>query len=306
MRSKLILATRGSPLALVQANFVKSEVMARWPGLEVTLLPIKTTGDRILDKPLRSEGGKGLFVKEIEEALKKGEADFAVHSVKDMPSILPEGLKLGVVLKREDPADVLVSEKFLSLAALPKGARVGTASLRRKIQLLKLRPDLSVLDLRGNVETRIKRMREGRFEAVVLALAGLKRLGRERDAREVLPFVAAPGQGALGLEYSASDVELEKLLAVLNDPETETCIKAERIIQKNLEGSCELPLGAHGVLEEGKLRLKAFLSDAEGQLYLEDEVVGDPTLSQDLGEKLSEILLARGGRTILEDVRKKR
>jgi len=303
MRSKLILATRGSPLALAQAELVKNEMERQWSGLGVELLKIKTSGDLILDRPLRTVGGKGLFVKEIEEALLQGMADFAVHSMKDIPSELPEGLKIGVILKREDPADVLLSQKHASLSQLPRGAIVGTSSLRRKIQLQLLRPDLKVKDLRGNVDTRIRKMREGQFDAVILALAGLRRLGKGSEAGERLPFICAPGQGAIGIEFKKDDVELEKLLSVLHDELTAQCVKAERIILRNLEGGCELPVGAQAGLADEKLHLKAFIANPDGTKFIEDEVAGDLELAEDLGEKLTEILMKKGAGEILEEIR---
>ncbi|MFO1518968.1 MAG: hydroxymethylbilane synthase [bacterium] len=304
MRSPLILATRASALALVQANLVKSQLESRWPGLDVRLQKITTSGDAILDRPLRSVGGKGLFVKEIEEALLQKRADFAVHSMKDVPADLPEGLKIGVLLKREDSADVLLSRKYASLKTLPAGAVVGTTSLRRKIQLLKLRPDLKVQDLRGNVDTRIRKMEEGAYDAIILAWAGLKRLGRDCEVTEVLPFIGAPGQGAIGIEYRAEDAELENFLKVLHDEETARRVLAERIILKNLEGGCELPLGAQAFYEEGKLHLKAFLANPSGTVFLEDEVSGDPALAEELGEKLTQLLMAGGAEKVLEEIRK--
>jgi hydroxymethylbilane synthase len=304
VRSKLTLATRGSPLALAQANLVKEGLEAHWSALTVEIRTIKTSGDAILDRPLRTVGGKGLFVKEIEEALIQGKADFAVHSMKDVPSILPEGLKIGVLLEREDPSDVLISEKWNSLSELPPAATVGTGSLRRKVQLQRIRPDLQVRDLRGNVETRIRKMKEGAYDAVILALAGLKRLGRASEVTERLAFICAPGQGAIGLEYREADPDIEKLLKVLHDPLTDSCVQAERVILRNLEGGCELPLGAYAWLKEGKLHLKAFISSPGGEKYLEDEVAGDPALAVDLGEKLSEFLFQRGAREILEEIRR--
>jgi len=304
MRSKFILATRGSPLALAQANLVKGEIERRSPGVVIEILKIKTSGDLILDRPLRTVGGKGLFVKEIEEALLAKKADFAVHSMKDVPSEIPKGLKIGVILKREDPADVLLSKKHSSLCQLPQGAIVGTSSLRRKLQLERLRPDLKVQDLRGNVDTRIKKMNEGLYDAVILAFAGLKRLGRELEAKEKLPFIGAPGQGAIGIEYREEDVELIRILQPLNDDLTARCVQAERVILKNLEGGCELPLGAEASLVKGRLCLKAFLSDPEGTQFLEDEVEGDPGEACALGESLTEKLMRRGANKILEEIRK--
>jgi hydroxymethylbilane synthase len=300
----LVLATRGSQLALTQAHLVANELKRHAPGIIVELLTIKTSGDQILDRPLRTVGGKGLFVKEIEEALLAGSADFAVHSMKDVPSEIPRGLKIGVILKREDPADVFLSKKYSTLAELPSGAVIGTSSLRRKLQLERLRSDLKVEDLRGNVDTRIKKMNEGRYDAIILALAGLKRLGREAEAKEKLPFISAPGQGAIGIEYRESDAELEKILQTLHDDLTARCVRAERVILKNLEGGCELPVGAEARVVEGQVQLKAFIADPEGKTFIEDEVFGDSRSPEDLGERLTELLMKKGAERILSEIRK--
>jgi hydroxymethylbilane synthase len=304
MRSKLILATRGSPLALAQANLVKGEIGRHHPGVTVEIMKIKTSGDQILDRPLRTVGGKGLFVKEIEEALLAGAADFAVHSMKDVPSEIPQGLKIGVILKREDPADVLLSKKYKTLDELPSGAIIGTSSLRRKLQLERLRPDLKIHDLRGNVDTRIKKMNEGFYDAIILALAGLMRLGRGSEANGKLPFIAAPGQGAIGLEYRDDDTDLERLLKILHDDGTALAVNAERVILKHLEGGCELPVGAEANIEGGKMRLRAFLANPTGTPFLEGEVEGIPEEATALGERLTENLMKRGASRILEEIRK--
>jgi hydroxymethylbilane synthase len=303
VRSKLILATRGSPLALAQANLVKGELEKHWSGLVVELLKIKTSGDLILDRPLRTVGGKGLFVKEIEEALQKKKADIAVHSMKDVPALLPEGLKVGVILKREDPSDVLISRDSKKMSELKAKSVIGTSSLRRKIQLERMRSDLVVKDLRGNVETRLRKLKNKEYDAIILALAGLKRLGLESEVSEVLPFICAPGQGAIGIEYPEGDLELEKLLKVLHDDLTEACVKAERVVLKRLEGGCELPLGAQATLISDKLHLKAFIATPDGKKFIQDEVAGDLALAEDLGEKLCEILMSRGAGEIVEEIK---
>ncbi len=304
MKNKVTIATRASSLALVQAEIVKDLLVTRWPGLQVELLKLTTEGDRILDRPLRNEGGKGLFVKEIEEALLDGRADLAVHSMKDVPGELPEGLCIPVILKREEARDAFVSEKYENLAQLPPQAKVGTTSLRRKLQVLKLRPDLQILDLRGNVDTRLKKLQAGDYDAILLACAGLNRLGLASHIKEKLPFIPAPGQGAIGIECRLKDEEVLQLIQDFNDEESYACVQAERVVLKRLEGGCELPLGAHAQFESGKLRLKAFVAEPNGNKYLEDEVVGDPILALDLGEKLSQILLDQGALDILKSVRK--
>jgi len=304
VRTKITIATRASALALVQANLVKGLLENRWPGLQVDLLKLTTQGDQILDRPLRMVGGKGLFVKEIEEALLDGRADLAVHSMKDMPGELPEGLALPVCLEREDARDALVSERYSSLEALPPKAKLGTTSLRRKLQVLALRPELEVLDLRGNVDTRLKKLKSGEYDAIILACAGLKRLGLTENIRQALPFIGAPGQGAIGIECRTADSEILPLLEPLNHEPTRICVQAERVVLRRLEGGCELPLGAWARLENAKLHLKAFVADPSGKKYLEDEVAGDPILAEDLGEKLSQILLDQGAAAILKSVRK--
>jgi len=302
VQSKITIATRTSLLALAQAELVKSLLQAQWPGLVIELLKIKTSGDQILDKPLREVGGKGLFVKEIEEALLAKKADFAVHSMKDVPAHLPEELEIPVLLKRENPCDVLVSEKYDSLEALPSKAKVGTASLRRKIQLLKKRPDLEVLDLRGNVDTRLQKLQKGAYDAIILARAGLKRLKLLHFVKQNLPFICAPGQGAIGIECRKEDEENKKLIFPFQDKITFACVLAERIILKRLEGACELPLGAEARFENDKLHLRAFVANLSGAAYLEEEVAGDIILASDLGEKLSDLLLAQGAAEILRSI----
>lgn len=305
MQTKIIIATRASPLALVQANQVKSLLEERWPGLIVELLKLTTLGDKILDKALREIGGKGLFVKEIEEALLNREADLAVHSMKDVPADLPEGLMIPVILKREDPRDALVSEKYATLQDLPPKSIVGTTSLRRKLQLLKLRPDLKVVDLRGNVDTRLRKLKEGEYDAIILATAGLNRLGISSVIREKLSFICAPGQGAVGIQCRSNDEEILKLIAPFNDEESSLCLKAERVVLKRLEGGCELPVGAYAHYENQKIRLQGFVADPQGKKYLQEEVVGAAVLATELGEKLSEILLAQGAAEIINEIRKK-
>lgn len=303
MWNKITIATRSSNLALMQAKLVKGLLEKRWPGLQVDLLSLKTQGDKILDKPLRKVGGKGLFVKEIEEALIDKRADIAVHSMKDVPAVLPEELEIPVLLKREDPRDALISERYSTLESLPPHAKVGTASLRRKIQLLKIKPDLQVIDLRGNVDTRLKKLQDEDYDAIILAMAGLKRLGIGAKNMIPLPFTSAPGQGAIGIECRKEDEEILKLLAPLNDSETQVCVQAERVVLKRLEGGCELPLGAHAQFIDKKIKLKGFVADPSGKKYIEDEVTGDAVLALDLGEKLSQILIDQGAAEILKLIR---
>lgn len=286
MRTSFILATRASALALYQANLVKTLLEKKHAGLTIELLPIKTSGDLILDRPLREVGGKALFLKEIEEALLQNKADFAVHSMKDVPAFFPEGLKLGVILEREDASDILISSQGFDLSQIPLNAKVGTSSLRRKIQLLKQRPDLQVLELRGNVDTRLRKLKEGFYDAIILAYAGVKRLNLLQNiAYQKLNFVASPGQGAIGIEYRESDLDLEKILKSLDHPPTHQMVNIERLFLKHFEASCEVPIGAQCsfIKEQNRFQLRAFLSDNEAEKYLESEREG----SSDQLEKMA-------------------
>lgn len=283
---------------------VKDKLESRWPGLQVDLLKMVTQGDQIADKPLRTVGGKGLFVKEIEEALLQKKADIAVHSMKDVPFLLPDSLKIGVILEREDPADVLLTNTGAALSELSPRSVVGTSSLRRQLQILGCRSDLEVKILRGNVDTRLRKLRQGEYDAIILALAGLRRLGLHHQLKfETLPFVCAPGQGAIGIEYRAEQTELDHILKFLHHEPTSVCIRAERMILKNLEGGCELPLGAQATIQQDKILLKAFLANPTGSILLEDELEGEGTEPEMLGEKLSQKLFQKGAEKILEEIR---
>jgi hydroxymethylbilane synthase len=270
---KVSIATRGSRLALWQAGYIKAALQNRYSDLSVDLITVKTKGDIILDVPLAKIGGKGLFVKEIEEILLDGRADFAVHSMKDLPMVLPDGLLLGVIPERECPADFLLSCNYASLDVLPTFARIGTSSLRRTAQLLALRPDFQILSLRGNIETRLRKLNDGLFDAIVLAGAGLKRLGLSAPFQNELSFqsfLPAPGQGALGLEYSDKRRDLSELLGFLDHYPTRLCIKAERSFSATLGGSCQTPIGALALLGQNKdagdlLTLYGLVSDLTGK-----------------------------------------
>lgn len=264
---KLVYATRKSALALAQCRAFVAAVRAANPGLEVEEKQITTSGDRIQDRPLAEVGGKGLFVKEIEEALLDGSADFAVHSIKDVPAVLPNGLHIACIPKREDPRDVLVSPKYGTLDALPEGATVGTSSLRRSVSLLSYRRDLKIVPLRGNVDTRLRKVDAGEADAIVLARAGLVRLGLEKRATSVLePDVSLPavGQGALGIEARIGDANVAGVLAKLHDRETATCVAAERGVMAALEGDCKTPLAAHARKIGSELDLAAFIAEPDG------------------------------------------
>ncbi len=298
----LTIATRGSQLALWQARHVRDCLLALEPGLCVELSVIRTKGDKIQDVPLSQVGGKGLFVKEIEEALLDGRADLAVHSIKDVPMILPEGLVLGAVPPRELCTDCLASELYPDLASLPEGAVVGTSSLRRQAQLLALRPDLRVVSLRGNVDTRLRRMKDGQFAAVLLASAGLRRLGlsathlHELDPRD---FVPAVGQGALGIECRADDGEVLSLVRRLEDPAARVCVEAERAFLRGLDGGCQVPIGAHAELSGESVTLDGLVADTDGSLVIRRRKTAAAAGASELGESLAEELKAAGAAAIL-------
>ncbi len=306
---KLTIATRGSKLALWQAQHIQSLIEAHL-GIPVSLLVLKTRGDIILDVPLSQIGGKGLFVKEIEEALLDGRADLAVHSMKDVPMELPPGLVLGAVPPREDPADLLLSARFSSLEALPSGAKVGTSSLRRKIQLLALRPDLEVISLRGNVDTRIRKLLEGAFDAIVMAAAGVKRLNLSAPHKIPLAppaFLPSAGQGALGIELREDSEELQEALGFLNHPETFACVTAERGFLAGLDGGCQAPIAAFASYAPkpsgtGILTLEGLVADLTGTRIIRRAVSGSPDEARALGLALAETVRAAGGGAILQEV----
>jgi len=295
--SRIRIGTRGSALALWQAEHVKKHLAAL--GHEVELRVITTTGDRLLDRRLESVGGKGAFLKEIEDAMLAAEVDLAVHSLKDVPTVLPGGLSLCAILERADPRDALLSSG-LRLAQLPAGARVGTTSLRRQALVREMRPDLVLADLRGNVDTRIQRLREGRFDAILLAMAGLTRLGRAGEATEALDprqFVPAPGQGAIALECRDGDAVVREAVAPLDHAPTARAIAAERAFLEALGGGCNVPLGAHAFAVDGALELVAFVAAVDRGGLLRGERRGsDP---RDLGRTLAEDLRSRGADALL-------
>jgi hydroxymethylbilane synthase len=303
MPERLRIATRKSPLALWQAEHVRDCLMAAHPGLAVELVTMSTQGDKLLDAPLARVGGKGLFVKELEQGMLEGRADIAVHSMKDVPVELPEGLALPVVMAREDPRDAFVSGRYESLEALPSGARVGTSSLRRHCQLHVRRPDLQVRSLRGNVNTRLAKLDAGDYDALVLAAAGLKRLGMEQRIRAYLPTevsIPAIGQGAIGIECRADDREALALVAPLDHPETHTCVRAERAVNARLHGGCQVPIAAHAEIAGGRLHLWAMVGSPDGRRVLRAEGAGSPEEAESLGTRLAEDLLAQGAGEILQ------
>mgnify|MGYP001626158816 CR=1 FL=1 len=283
---KLRLGTRKSKLALWQSEFVKSKLESL--GLEIELVLITTTGDKILDVPLANIGGKGLFVKEIENALLEGEIDFAVHSLKDVPAVIPENLVVDVFLEREDPRDVFISKTYKSLKDIPPNAKIGTSSIRRKVQLLQRKKDIVIEDLRGNVDTRLRKLEEGLYEGIILASAGLKRLGMNQAITEYLDFIPAVGQGIIAIEYKASNKELSNILKKINHEPTYICALAERSFLETVEGSCQIPMGAYATLTKDGIKIRGFIAKEDGTNYRELTLEGkDPiTLGKDLAKNL--------------------
>ncbi|MEQ1162138.1 MULTISPECIES: hydroxymethylbilane synthase [Acinetobacter] len=299
----LKIATRQSPLALWQAEYIRARLQELHPDLTVELVKFVTQGDKILDTPLAKIGGKGLFVKELEAALLDGRADLAVHSMKDVPMALPEGLTLAVICEREDPLDAFVSNQFEKFADLPQGAKVGTSSLRRKSQILKQRPDLQIIDLRGNVGTRLGKLDDGQYDAIILASAGLKRLGLSERIRHCLtPDISLPavGQGALGLECRAADNEVLSLIQPLLHQETDVCVRAERAFNAYLEGGCQVPIAGYATLQNGQIHIEGRVGSADGQTLLRAELTDEASNAQQLGENLARNLLDQGAGELLK------
>ncbi|OOF48805.1 hydroxymethylbilane synthase [Rodentibacter genomosp. 1] len=305
MSTILRIATRQSPLALWQANFVKDRLEALHPSLSVELVPMITKGDVILDTPLAKIGGKGLFVKELENALLEKRADIAVHSMKDVPMQFPEGLGLSVICKREDPRDAFVSNRYTSLDKLPKGAIVGTSSLRRQCQLKQLRPDLDIRSLRGNVGTRLSKLDKGEYDAIILAAAGLIRLGMEERITSFIDTslsLPAAGQGAIGIECRTDDIAVQTLLAPLSDQETTACVLAERAMNAHLQGGCQVPIGGYAVLENNQIYLRALVGELDGSSLIKAEGKSAVENAEELGVQIAEQLLSQGADRILSKV----
>jgi hydroxymethylbilane synthase len=302
---ELKIGTRGSQLAVFQANWIKEKLVQAHPNLKVTLIKIQTTGDKIQDAPLAKIGGKGLFVKEIEEALIQKRIDLAVHSIKDVPTELPEGLYLSVITKREDPRDVFISKDGIGLKDLPQGARIGTSSLRRQAQLLHFRDDFVVIPLRGNLDTRLKKLKTLNLGGIVLALAGVRRLGLEEKITEVIPTeisLPAIGQGALGIETRMGDEEVEETTRFLNDPDSSIAIPAERAFLKRLGGGCQVPIAALGRIEDSTLKIDGMVGTIDGKRLVRHHIKGAIEKAELLGIELAEILLGKGAKEILDEV----
>ncbi|MDH3379551.1 MAG: hydroxymethylbilane synthase [Gammaproteobacteria bacterium] len=300
----LRIATRQSPLALWQAEHVRRELLRYHPALPVELVKMTTQGDKLLDAPLATVGGKGLFLKELEEGLKDGRADIAVHSMKDVTVDLPEGLFIAAMCERSDPHDALVSNDFNDLDDLPVGARVGTSSLRRQCQLRHRRPDLDIINLRGNVNSRLKRLDAGDFDAIILAAAGLRRLELSHRIRTLIPSeisLPAVGQGAVGVETRIGDADITALLEPLEHPATRTCVTAERAMNAVLEGGCQVPIGALAQIENGTLFLRGLVGRLDGGAILRAEARGPATDPALLGTQVATQLLAQGAAAILQD-----
>lgn len=305
MKDIIRIATRKSPLALWQAEFVKSRLLELHPDLQVEFIKLVTQGDKILDTPLAKVGGKGLFVKELEQGMLRGEADIAVHSMKDVPVEFPDGLHLAVICEREDPRDAFVSNTYSQLDQLPQGAVVGTSSLRRQCQLRHWRPDLQIKDLRGNVNTRLAKLDEGLYDAIILASAGLIRLGFEdriQDFIETSVSLPAIGQGAVGIECRENDERILNYINPLNHEETRTCVLAERALNQRLEGGCQVPIGGFAQLNQGQIHLRGLVGQPDGTEMIKGEVNGPQTQAQSLGIQLADDLLSRGARKILDEV----
>lgn len=308
MDLSIIIGTRGSKLALWQANWVKSVLTDHFPSISVELKIIQTKGDKILDAPLAKVGGKGLFIKEIEDALLTGRIDVAVHSMKDMPASLPTGLKIGAVPERENPRDVLITSNHRVLSELGPGARIGTSSLRRAAQLRHHRPDVEIVALRGNIDTRLRKLEKENLDGVILAASGVKRLGLENRVTEPLPYdimLPAAGQGALCIEIRENDPDVETVITTLDHRETRSIVLGERAFLNRLEGGCQVPMAALGKIENYEYVLCGLVADVAGKTVVKTTLKGSCTTSEAVGIRLAETLLAMGAEQILKDFRKR-
>jgi hydroxymethylbilane synthase len=306
MKKNIKIGTRGSKLALWQANWVKSALISINPSLSVDLFIIKTKGDKILDVPLAMVGGKGLFVKEIEEALLDGRIDLAVHSMKDMPAEIPHGLCIGAVPERETPNDVLISKNGLLFSELISGSRIGTSSLRRSAQLRHARPDIVILPLRGNLDTRLKKLETENMDATILAAAGVKRLNYESRITEYLDeniMLPAVGQGALCIEIRENDAEIEPIVTALDHQKTRSAVIGERAFSSCLEGGCQVPIAAYGTIEKYIFTLSGLVADIDGKTILKKTLSGPVEQSESIGVKLADSLISMGAKKILENIK---
>ena len=306
MNHKFTIGSRGSELALWQTNHVKATLEKHFPEINLEIKIIKTTGDKLLDVALAKIGDKGLFTKQIENALLNREIDLAVHSLKDLQTVQPEGLIIGAISKRETANDILIAKEYASIDELPRGAKLATGSLRRKSQLLHYRPDLQIFEIRGNVPTRIAKFEESDLDAMILAFAGVHRLNLNEHIAQIIPFeimLPAVGQGAMAIEIRAEDTALREFLKVFNDAETETCTTAERAFLRTLEGGCQVPIGANAVIEDGEIHLEGMVGNLDGTINWREKISGSIENAEDLGECLARILIEKGANILLEKTR---
>lgn len=306
MERKFIIGSRGSDLALWQTGFTKNSLEKHFPQATFEVRIIKTKGDAVLDTALSKIGDKGLFTKEIETALLNKEIDLAVHSLKDLPTVQPLGLKIGSVSKRETPNDIFISKNYSSIEDLPQNARIATGSLRRKSQLLHFRPDLEIVEIRGNVPTRIQKLLDSDLDGMILAYAGVHRLGLDVHIKQVIPteiLLPAVGQGVMAVEIREDDLEIAEMLNTMNDQVTTACIMAERAFLRRLEGGCQVPIGAYAVLENDEVFLQGFVGDFNGAKVIRDSIRGAKANAEELGNSLAEKCLKAGAAQILEEAR---
>lgn len=306
---QIVIGTRGSELALWQSNHVRDSLLKKYPRLNIDLHIIKTLGDKVLDSPLSKIGDKGLFTKEIENALLRKEIDLAVHSLKDLPTKLPNGLRIGAISEREDPRDVFIphsKKKYTTLNELPHSARIATGSLRRKAQLLHFRPDIQIVDIRGNLNTRIKKLDESDWDGIILAGAGVRRLGWDSRISQLIPYeiiLPAVGQGALAIEVREDDESILDILKPLQDMPTTRAVLGERALLRHLEGGCQIPIGALGTVDSDSFTLTAVIGSLNGKKIIRGSISGKPQDSERLGAELAQKLLNQGGKEILEEIR---
>ena len=300
------VVSRDSALAMWQTNFVVDSLRKVTDQYEFEIVSLKTKGDKVLDVSLAKIGDKGLFTKELEDGLLSGEMDFAVHSLKDIPTVLPEGLQLSAMLTRHNPADVLISEKYDSFDALPQGAKVGTSSLRRKAQLLNKRPDLNIQDLRGNVNTRMRKLKEENFDGIILAAAGVERMEWKESITEELGHdlcLPAVSQGVIAVETRSDDPEIIALVQLIHDKESEICVNAERALLRALEGGCQIPIAGHAHIEGDTVVLDGLVGSIDGKTIIRDQMRGPIELAEEIGKQLAKVLSEKGGKEILEQIR---
>ncbi len=301
----LRIGTRGSKLAIAQSKWVKDQIEARYKDIRVELVKIKTKGDKILDSPLSKIGGKGLFVKEIENALLRNEVDIAVHSIKDVPSELPDGLEIAVYPKRENPLDAFISNSYRRIEDIPDNARIGTSSLRRSVQIKRLKKHIEIVPIRGNVDTRLRKLETENLSGIILATSGLIRLGMAKRITQILPeniIIPAIGQGALGIEVRSEDRAIKDIISFLNHKETEICIKAERGFLKELGGGCQIPIAAYAKINGNRLFIRGMVSDLKAERFLIESLEGDLNIPEEIGKRLAEELLKKGANKILEEL----